>query len=206
MIYNVYIIKTVNSKINKTYVGYTKDLKQRLDKHNSNKGARSTRGHKWVLIYKKKFISKTDAMSYEYHLKKNRKKEMKLLKSVNKIAIILPYKEIYSENFSGAASIWVKDYFKKSILSNSTYIYGSLDKGLKPITKNFTNLNISDYSFSKTKNYIKKFYIDHLKKDFDIIEIHNRPEYLNFLIGKKIKSKLIFFFIIIHKIYVAQKL
>ena len=76
---------------------------------------------------------------------------MKLLKSVNKIAIILPYKEIYSENFSGAASIWVKDYFKKSILSNSTYIYGSLDKGLKPITKNFTNLNISDYSFSKTK-------------------------------------------------------
>ncbi len=119
---------------------------------------------------------------------------MKLLKSVNKIAIILPYKEIYSENFSGAASIWVKDYFKKSILSNSTYIYGSLDKGLKPITKNFTNLNISDYSFSKTKNYIKKFYIDHLKKDFDIIEIHNRPEYLNFLIGKKIKSKLIFFF------------
>ena len=105
---------------------------------------------------------------------------MKLLKSVNKIAIILPYKEIYSENFSGAASIWVKDYFKKSILSNSTYIYGSLDKGLKPITKNFTNLNISDYSFSKTKNYIKKFYIDHLKKDFDIIEIHNRPEYLNF--------------------------
>ena len=40
---------------------------------------------------------------------------MKLLKSVNKIAIILPYKEIYSENFSGAASIWVKDYFKKSI-------------------------------------------------------------------------------------------
>ena len=119
---------------------------------------------------------------------------MKLLKSVNKIAIILPYKEIYSENFSGAASIWVKDYFKKSILSNSTYIYGSLDKGLKPITKNFTNLNISDYSFSKTKNYIKKFYIDHLKKDFDIIEIHNRPEYLNFLIRKKIKSKLIFFF------------
>ena len=119
---------------------------------------------------------------------------MKLLKSVNKIAIILPYKEIYSDNFSGAASIWVKDYFKKSILSNSTYIYGSLDKGLKPITKNFTNLNISDYSFSKTKNYIKKFYIDHLKKDFDIIEIHNRPEYLNFLIGKKIKSKLIFFF------------
>ena len=40
---------------------------------------------------------------------------MKLLKNTNKIAVILPYKEIYSENFSGAASIWVKDYFNKSI-------------------------------------------------------------------------------------------
>ena len=49
-------------------------------------------------------------------------------------------------------------------------------------------------SFSKTKNYISKFYKDYLKKRFDIIEIHNRPEYLNFLIKNNIKSKLIFFF------------
>ena len=119
---------------------------------------------------------------------------MKSLKKKDKIAIILPYKEIYSNNHSGAASIWVKDYFSKSILSNVTYIYGSLEKKLKPITKNFINLNISDLSFSKTKNYISKFYKDYLKKRFDIIEIHNRPEYLNFLIKNNIKSKLIFFF------------
>ena len=119
---------------------------------------------------------------------------MKSLKKKDKIAIILPYKEIYSNNHSGAASIWVKDYFSKSILSNVTYIYGSLEKKLKPITKNFINLNINDLSFSKTKNYISKFYKDYLKKRFDIIEIHNRPEYLNFLIKNNIKSKLIFFF------------
>ena len=118
---------------------------------------------------------------------------MKSLKK-DKIAIILPYKEIYSNNHSGAASIWVKDYFSRSILSNVTYIYGSLEKKLKPITKNFINLNINDLSFSKTKNYISKFYKDYLKKRFDIIEIHNRPEYLNFLIKNNIKSKLIFFF------------
>ncbi len=53
---------------------------------------------------------------------------MKSLKKKDKIAIILPYKEIYSNNHSGAASIWVKDYFSKSILSNFTYIYGSLEK------------------------------------------------------------------------------
>ena len=52
-----------------------------------------------------------------------------------KIAIILPYKEIYSENFAGAASIWLKDYDKLSSLSNQTIIYGNLDKNLKPLTK-----------------------------------------------------------------------
>jgi len=50
----------------------------------------------------------------------------------NKIAIILPYKEIYSDNFAGAASIWVKDYFSFSKLSKDTVIYGNLEKGLKP--------------------------------------------------------------------------
>ena len=73
MIYYVYLIKTINSRINKTYVGYTNNLRNRLDKHNSNKGARSTKGFKWVLIYKKKFISKSKAMSYEYKIKKDRK-------------------------------------------------------------------------------------------------------------------------------------
>ena len=112
----------------------------------------------------------------------------------NKIAIILPYKEIYSDNFAGAASIWVKDYFSFSKLSKDSVIYGNLDKGLKPLTDNFKNINISSTSFSKTKEYINFFYKDHLKNNFDIIEIHNRPEYLNYLIKKKINSKLIFFF------------
>lgn len=112
----------------------------------------------------------------------------------NKIAIILPYKEIYSDNFAGAASIWVKDYFSFSKLSKDTVIYGNLEKGLKPLTDNFKNINISNTSFSKTKEYINFFYKDHLKNNFDIIEIHNRPEYLNYLIKKKINSKLIFFF------------
>ena len=79
MIYYVYLIKTINSRINKTYVGYTNNLRNRLDKYNSSKGARSTKGFKWVLIYKKKFISKSKAMSYEYKLKKNRKKRNEIV-------------------------------------------------------------------------------------------------------------------------------
>ena len=110
------------------------------------------------------------------------------------IAIILPYKEIYSKNYAGAASIWLKDYNDKSSLSNKTIIYGNLKKGLKPITKNFKNIKLSNTAFSKTRQYINYFYKDYLKYKYEIIEIHNRPEYLNFLINKKINSKLIFFF------------
>jgi putative endonuclease len=56
-----------------TYVGYTRDLKKRISLHNSGKGAKFTRGRKWMLIYKEKFASKNKAISREYYIKKNRK-------------------------------------------------------------------------------------------------------------------------------------
>jgi putative endonuclease len=56
-----------------TYVGYTKDIKKRISLHNSGKGAKFTRGRKWKLIYKEKFVSKNKAISREYYIKKNRK-------------------------------------------------------------------------------------------------------------------------------------
>ena len=66
------MLKSISSGFKKTYVGYTNDLKLRLSKHNSNKGAKSTKGYKWILIYSKKFNSKNEAMSFEYKLKNNR--------------------------------------------------------------------------------------------------------------------------------------
>jgi putative endonuclease len=54
-----------------TYVGYTKNISKRISLHNSSKGAKFTRGKFWILIYKKKFSSKSNAMKYEYKLKKN---------------------------------------------------------------------------------------------------------------------------------------
>ncbi len=111
-----------------------------------------------------------------------------------KIAIILPYKEIYSINHAAAASIWVKDYNETSSLSKNTIIYGNLEKKLKPISNNFKNIKIKSTPFSKTRQYINFFYKDFLKYKFEIIEIHNRPEYLNFLIDMNINAKLIFFF------------
>ena len=73
------MLKTSDSKVNKTYVGYTNNILLRLKKHNSNKGAKSTMGYKWLLIYSKKFITKSDAMSYEYKLKKDRNKRKIIL-------------------------------------------------------------------------------------------------------------------------------
>ena len=63
-----------------TYVGYTNDLKKRIDLHNSNKGAKFTRGRKWKLIYKEKFNSKKEAISREYYIKKNRTLRNKIKK------------------------------------------------------------------------------------------------------------------------------
>ena len=79
MYYYVYMIKSVSHVKVKTYVGYTSNLKSRLLKHNTNKGAKATKGYKWELIYKKRFLTKSKAMSYEYEFKKNRKKRLSIL-------------------------------------------------------------------------------------------------------------------------------
>ena len=72
MIFYVYMLKCVNNKIIKTYVGYTNNLVKRIALHNSNKGAKFTRGRKWKLIYKEKYNSKKEAISREYYIKNNR--------------------------------------------------------------------------------------------------------------------------------------
>jgi putative endonuclease len=79
MVFYVYMLKCISDNINKSYVGYTNNLKLRLNKHNKSKGAKSTRGYKWKIIYKKRFNSKNLAMSYEYHLKKDKNKRKLLL-------------------------------------------------------------------------------------------------------------------------------
>ena len=55
-----------------TYVGYTNNLKKRINLHNLGRGAKFTRGRKWTLIYKEKYKSKKEAISREYYIKNNR--------------------------------------------------------------------------------------------------------------------------------------
>ena len=110
------------------------------------------------------------------------------------IAILLPYKENYTLNQAGAASIWVKDYLSLSKLKNKTMIYGNLKKKLKPLTANFSNIDIKGKFIKKNLRYTEVLYNNYIKKKYLIIEIHNRPESLLFLIKKKINAKLTFIF------------
>ncbi len=71
MKYYVYMLKSRGFKP-VTYVGYTNNLKKRINLHNLGKGAKFTRGRKWILIYKERFKSKKEAISREYYIKRNK--------------------------------------------------------------------------------------------------------------------------------------
>ena len=73
MVYYVYVLKNTNKSKLTTYVGYTKDLKNRLKLHNEGIGAKFTRGRKWKIMYFEKYSTKEEAISIEYYIKKNRK-------------------------------------------------------------------------------------------------------------------------------------
>ena len=109
-----------------------------------------------------------------------------------KIAILLPHKEKYTSKDAAAASIWVKDYLKRSKLNKDTIVFGNLSNRRKPLTKNFININLSSIKIKKNYFYTKKFYQNYLKYKFEVIEIHNRPESLIFLLKKNLKAKFIF--------------
>ena len=69
----VYLLLTKTNNRYISYVGYTNNLKERLKKHNSSKGAKFTKGRFWKLIYSKKYKNKSEGLKEEYKLKKNYK-------------------------------------------------------------------------------------------------------------------------------------
>jgi putative endonuclease len=65
-----------------TYVGWTTDLARRLAQHNCGTGARFTRGRAWVLLHTEQFRTRRQAMSREWHLKRDRKFRKKLAQGI----------------------------------------------------------------------------------------------------------------------------
>ena len=112
-----------------------------------------------------------------------------------KIATVLPYKENYSLEKASAASLWVAEFFKNSKFRNNNFIYG-YTKSKNFLTKNYVNINLKSVNSkfkSSTNEYSQKLIKEIYSKNFDIIEIHNRP-LIFFSLVKKIKSNYIFYF------------
>jgi putative endonuclease len=68
----VYVLGSSDKDRPLTYVGWTNDLAKRLARHNAGTGARTTRGRCWVLLHSEKLPTRSEAMSREWHLKRDR--------------------------------------------------------------------------------------------------------------------------------------
>ena len=112
-----------------------------------------------------------------------------------KIATILPYKENYTFEKASAASLWVAEFYKQSKFRKKNYIYGNTNSK-DYLTKNYININLQSLKSklkSSTKEYTLKLIKEINDKNFDLVEIHNRPLILSNLIDK-INCKFIFYF------------
>jgi putative endonuclease len=67
--YYVYFLKSQN--YNKTYIGYTSDLKQRFLSHNNSLSGYTSKFKPWKLVYYEAYFDKTDAICREKSLKKS---------------------------------------------------------------------------------------------------------------------------------------
>ena len=109
-----------------------------------------------------------------------------------KISILLPYKENYSPTYPGAVSLFVNSTNIYSKFKDEVIVYGSTDLKEK-LSKNYINIALKKRLFrSQTKEYVNSFYKLQKKNVPDIIEIHNRPIYVNSL--TKLDTKIVLYF------------
>ena len=80
----VYILGSPGKDRYRTYVGWTVDLDRRLAQHNAGTGARTTRGRVWVLLYSERHATRREAMSREWHLKRDRSFRKRLAQGATK--------------------------------------------------------------------------------------------------------------------------
>ena len=111
-----------------------------------------------------------------------------------KISILLPYKENFSPIYPGAVSLFVRDTLNLSKYKEFTTVVGSTD--YKKIFKlKYQNIPISKFKLqSSSKKYVKEFIKLEKKNPSDLIEIHNRPNYLNDLVAIFKESNFVIYF------------
>ena len=111
-----------------------------------------------------------------------------------KISILLPYKENFSPIYPGAVSLFVKDTVEISKFKKNIIVYGNTNYKKKFKIK-YYNIPLSSFKFqSKSKLYVNEFIKIEKKQPSDLIEIHNRPNYLADIINSLGKKNLVLYF------------
>ena len=113
-----------------------------------------------------------------------------------KIAILLPYKDHFTHKMAGSASIWVKDFNRKSKYKKQISILGNTDFSDDIIDKKrYINLNLKKSTFgSKNNSYVKEFIKQNLISKYSLVEIHNRPSYIKQIVANRSKIKIVLIF------------
>tara|TARA_B100000029_G_C17600094_1_gene965463 strand:+ start:298 stop:2430 length:2133 start_codon:yes stop_codon:yes gene_type:complete len=111
-----------------------------------------------------------------------------------KISILLPFKENFSPHYAGAVSLFINDTLKISKFKKNTVVFGNTH--FKQIFNlNYKNISLDKKLFqSQNKRYVEEFINLEKKRKSDLIELHNRPIYLNFIINKLINRTYILYF------------
>ena len=110
-----------------------------------------------------------------------------------KISIILPYKENFSSDYAGAVSLLLRDTVKLSKYRSNIKIFGNTEFKRDLLKKNYINLPINKSFFqSNSKVYLNQFEKYEINEPSQIIEIHNRPLYVNKIF--KINKNIVLFF------------
>jgi hypothetical protein len=109
------------------------------------------------------------------------------------ISILLPYKENYSHTYPGAVSLFVDATSKLSIYKKNITVFGNTEFK-KKLFGNYINIKLPKNNFlkSQSSSYVSRF-IDLQDKVYsDIIEVHNRPNYISKL--NELKKKIVLYF------------
>ena len=111
-----------------------------------------------------------------------------------KISILLPYKENFSPIYPGAVSLFVYETSRISKYRKNIIVYGNTQYK-NTFNIKYRNIDLEKNRFqSISKKYIENFVKIEKKYNSDLIEVHNRPNYLTYLYNFMKYKKYILYF------------
>ena len=111
-----------------------------------------------------------------------------------KISILLPLKENFSPSYAGAVSLFINDTLRFSKFKKNITVFGHTQYA-KKFDRKYFNLDIKKKIFrSQNKEYVKEFIKKEKNRNSHIIELHNRPIYLKYLVNELEKKDYILYF------------